>query len=430
MYKSRPIADVLTFSRAKADIVPTATYKLVTVRLFGRGIEERSEVLGSNAGSAIFYVRSGQLLLSRIDAGNGAIALVPPALNGALVTQDFWSFDVDESVALRRYVELLTRDPVFVQACRRASKGTTNRRRLQEDLFNSIEVPIPPLGRQAEIVQRADAIHQRLSGVRTALELQDSSDIGYRAAVEALVQSVPAEKNGVDNLLARYRDKYMTNATTAVNSAKPGAEARALVGPYALPKGWSWAPVSSLCTHIVDCVNDTPNFLDDRSEYVGLKTTNVRLNRLDLDEQWFVSEHDYHHWNRRLEPIAGDIILTREAPMGMVALIPEGIRACLTQRLMILRVDPLFVAPQFLVHMMCGNYFLKQAEAVTRSTPPHLRVQDLPQLLVPICDHKTQLQVSERLDQIFSRFRRLHALSSEQAEDLGNLAERFFSSLV
>jgi len=45
-------------------------------------------------------VRTGQVLLSRIDARNGAIGLVPFELDDAIVTNDFWAFERDVQLSL------------------------------------------------------------------------------------------------------------------------------------------------------------------------------------------------------------------------------------------------------------------------------------------------------------------------------------------
>ncbi len=97
-------------------------------------------------------------------------------------------------------------------------------------------------------------------------------------------------------------------------------------GPYILPTGWCWTTLASVLTHMVDCVNDTPNFSDIDTGLLGLKTTNIRPYRLDLQRRWYMSPDDFVLWNRRQSPQAGDIVLTREAPVGNVCMIPEGIR--------------------------------------------------------------------------------------------------------
>lgn len=105
--------------------------------------------------------------MSRIDARNGAFGIVPKELDGSLVTQDFPLFDIDESVIEPEFLALLLRSEQFVAACKRTSRGTTNRKRLREDLFLAETVPVPDLHIQRKIV---DLMRVTQSAVKNVLD--------------------------------------------------------------------------------------------------------------------------------------------------------------------------------------------------------------------------------------------------------------------
>lgn len=152
-YAKQPLASVLTRVRDSVAIDPHETYRQVTVRLFHKGVVLR----GEQPGSAIrtvrqWQVREGQVLLSRIDARNGAIGIVPAELNGAVVTNDFWAFAVNSQLAVPEFLDAYLGTTDFVEACKAASEGTTNRVRLQPERFLRIEVPLPSLDEQRRIV--------------------------------------------------------------------------------------------------------------------------------------------------------------------------------------------------------------------------------------------------------------------------------------
>lgn len=90
-----------------------------------------------------------------------------------------------------------------------------------------------------------------------------------------------------------------------------------------------------LCELIVDCPHSTPEWTD--SGYIVLRNQNIRNGTLDLSSPSFTDENGYKSRIKRAEPKAGDIVLTREAPMGEVCLIPEGLQCCLGQRQVLLR---------------------------------------------------------------------------------------------
>ncbi|ELR8728608.1 restriction endonuclease subunit S [Vibrio vulnificus] len=93
--------------------------------------------------------------------------------------------------------------------------------------------------------------------------------------------------------------------------------------------------LSDLCELIVDCPHSTPKWTD--SGFVVLRNQNIRNGALDLTSPSYTDEAGYNSRIKRAVPQAGDIVITREAPMGEVCIIPEGLQCCLGQRQVLLR---------------------------------------------------------------------------------------------
>lgn len=149
----------LTKSEAWVPVAPDGQYKQITARLWGKGLTLRGEVPGAAiAAPRQFCAKAGQFLISRIDARHGAFGIVPGELDGALVSNDFPCFDIDASRVLPHYFEWYSRTPAFVDLCRRASEGSTNRVRLKEEKFLKMTVPLAPLEEQRGIVARLDRV--------------------------------------------------------------------------------------------------------------------------------------------------------------------------------------------------------------------------------------------------------------------------------
>lgn len=162
-----PLERILNRSLVPAEINPEETYKQVTVRLFHKGIVTRCLQPGSALSSRQWLVKKGQILLSRIDARNGAIGLVPAELDDAIVTNDFWAFNVNDNLADSRFLDLYFGTRQFVEDCQRASEGTTNRVRIQPDRFLQIKVPLPPLPEQSRIVARIEELSAKIHAVHS-----------------------------------------------------------------------------------------------------------------------------------------------------------------------------------------------------------------------------------------------------------------------
>lgn len=159
------LGDVLTLQRRPVAIEDDREYQQVTVRIRGRGLASRGVVAGSRiATKRQFEVSTGQLVTSKIDARNGGFGLVPPELDGAIVSGDFLAFQVDEATCLPDYLDLYVRRPSFWEECELVSEGSTNRVRLVPEQFLDIEVDLPTLAEQQRIVAAVAVVNRAAVG--------------------------------------------------------------------------------------------------------------------------------------------------------------------------------------------------------------------------------------------------------------------------
>ncbi|KDB51606.1 hypothetical protein X805_28060 [Sphaerotilus natans subsp. natans DSM 6575] len=149
---------------------------------------------------------------------------------------------------------------------------------------------------------------------------------------------------------------------------------------------WPLRPVSELCEFAVDCVNKTAPVVAQETPYKMIRTTNVKGGFIDIKDVRYVSKDTFEKWTRRSRPQFGDVILTREAPVGEVGrcTFPEDEKIFLGQRLFHFRADPSKLDWNFLA------YALQSAEVQGRlhgrsfgATVPHVKVGDAESLLIP-----------------------------------------------
>ncbi|MCO6427158.1 restriction endonuclease subunit S [Nitrosomonas communis] len=165
------LGELLRRSDESAVINPAAEYHEVTIKLWGKGIVSRGKVRGSDVVSVRRIVRANQLILSKIDARNGAIGLVPPELDGAIVSNDFPSFEFrDPDRCDAAFMGWLVRSTPFVELCKAASEGTTNRVRIKEDRFLDQQIALPPLTEQQALVTRLDTLAEKTRQVEAHLD--------------------------------------------------------------------------------------------------------------------------------------------------------------------------------------------------------------------------------------------------------------------
>ena len=161
-WKTFRLGELLTRERQSIQILPHEEYSEVTVRLWGKGVNLRGNKLGAEIGTSNRYVvKSGYFIFSKIDARHGAFGLVPPELDGAVVTADFPVYSANQDIVDMKFLYWMSKTPSFIDACKNASKGTTNRVRLKETKFEDIEVFLPGLSEQRIIVQKIEEIHSK-----------------------------------------------------------------------------------------------------------------------------------------------------------------------------------------------------------------------------------------------------------------------------
>lgn len=149
-----PIGSFLRKSRNRIKIENGKVYQRVTVKINNGGVIPRDTETGENIRTKIQYgIKSGQFLMSKIDARNGAFGLVPANLDGAIVTNDFPVFDVDETNINPEFLVLITTTKEFIQFAQSCSSGTTNRQRIDIDLFLNVKIPLPSIEVQNRIVK-------------------------------------------------------------------------------------------------------------------------------------------------------------------------------------------------------------------------------------------------------------------------------------
>lgn len=146
---------------------------------------------------------------------------------------------------------------------------------------------------------------------------------------------------------------------------------------------WDERQLNEVCELIVDCKNRTPPYV--ASGYPVVRTTNVRGGRLAMDGILFTDEIGFTKWTERALPQEGDLLFTREAPVGEVCLLPADISACLGQRMMLFRADPKLLNPQFFLLAMLSTQIRQQLVRLAGgSTVGHVRVDDAKSLRIRV----------------------------------------------
>jgi type I restriction enzyme S subunit len=186
---------------------------------------------------------------------------------------------------------------------------------------------------------------------------------------------------------------------------------------------WPLVPISDACAAIVDCVNKTAPLATDITPFKMLRTTNVRDGFIDIINCRFVSEETFSKWTRRQTPRAGDVILTREAPLGEVGILRGNEQVFLGQRLISYRADRTKADERFLLYSLMSPYLQGQIRAAgSGATVEHMRVPDAERLMVRLPNLTTQKRIAD----ILSAYDDLFAVNQRRIAILEEIAQRMF----
>lgn len=156
-FELKKIGTAITRRKDQMVVEDNKKYKRITIKTNCGGVVVRDEVLGKDIKTKNqYYVKAGQLAVSKIDARNGAFGIVPSEADGAIITGNFWVYDVNPEIADINYLILILSSNVFVQAWQDCSNGSGNRLYLQEDKFLDYKVPMPSITEQGKIIKQVE----------------------------------------------------------------------------------------------------------------------------------------------------------------------------------------------------------------------------------------------------------------------------------
>lgn len=187
--------------------------------------------------------------------------------------------------------------------------------------------------------------------------------------------------------------------------------------------------IRELCSVVVDCPHSTPKWTT--SGKIVVRNNNIKHGRIDLSSPSYTDEEHFAQRIKRAKPQPGDIIITREAPIGDVGMIPENTECCLGQRMVLLRADQSVCDNFYLLYSLQSLYVQHQISwsEGTGTTVSNLRIPHLEQIQIPYLPIGQQMKISSvlrSLEEKIENNRKLNDNLQQQAMSL--YAEMFLNS--
>jgi restriction endonuclease S subunit len=383
-------------------------YKLVTIRINHNGVSLRDMKRGSELKSNMYEVKEGDFILSGIDARNGAFGIIPKELDGALVTNDFWYFDIDESVIDKHFFLELTSTNWFDEICKRGSDGTTQRIRLQKDKFFNQIITLPKtMAFQKELLSKITNVKTKQIELSNEISLQKDylaklkQSILQDAICGKLTEDWRAENPDVEpasELLKRIKaEKEQMIKEGKIRKEKPLEPITESELPFEIPDTWQWCRLGDLCSKTGS--GSTPK--GGKSAYPSrgiyfLRSQNIYNDGITLDGVAFISDKTHKSMSATQVKQEDLLLNITGGSIGRCAMVPKEFEeANINQHVAIIRLIDKEMGN--LIHsVIISNYFQQMiVKAQTGAGREGLPKNKMDQILIPIPPQKEQKIIDE-----------------------------------
>lgn len=176
--------------------------------------------------------------------------------------------------------------------------------------------------------------------------------------------------------------------------------------------------IRELCSVVVDCPHSTPKWTANGK--IVIRNNNIKHGRIDFSSPSYTDDEHFAQRTKRAKPQPGDIIITREAPIGDVGMIPENTECCLGQRMVLLRANQSVCDNFYLLYSLQSLYVQHQISwsEGTGTTVSNLRIPHLEQIQIPYLPLEQQAKISSvlrALEEKIENNRRLNDNLEQQA---------------
>jgi type I restriction enzyme S subunit len=304
--------------------------------------------------------------------------------------------------------------------------------------IKNFELRIPPLAEQTRIAQKIDELLAQVDTLKARIDAIPALLKRFRQSVLAAAVSGRLTEEWREgrclpetsvDLLAYTKTEKLSwvvensdhNEAKRVFKRASGFNAGSLEA-QSLPDGWCWASLEDVVLLVVDCHNKTAPYQEAGVALV--RTTNIRDGAFSWEDLRHVSEETYAYWSRRCVPEPGDIIFTREAPMGEAAIIPPSTKLCLGQRTMLFRCVNGGTSAGYLLLALLDPVFKARSEEIAVGTGvKHFRVGDVSDLKIPVAPKEEQTEIVRRVEQLFAFADQLEAKVASAKSRIDHLTQ-------
>lgn len=323
----------------------------------------------------------------------------------ALTSKDSSRLDIQ---FLHLYLSQL-KDQVLVPLMSGAANVALSVKKIQ-----NIEIPLPSIGRQREIIERFKSIVAEEDELKSELTRQQAllKELRQQILQEAIEGKLTAnwraqnpDVEPASELLKRIAaEKAQLVKDKKIKAQKPMPAITDEKMTFEIPPSWEWCRLGAL----VEILNGN-NFLStDFKKNSGvkcIKITNAGVNKIiETDERLPPEFLDKY---KRYVVYSGDIVLALTRPYisdGLkVSICPDSYdKSLLNQRVAVVRPSIEFLARDFCYLFLCSDYVLRgyKAEFDSKGQQPNLKSEHITHLIFPCPPRSEQQAIVAKVEKL------------------------------
>ena len=196
--------------------------------------------------------------------------------------------------------------------------------------------------------------------------------------------------------------------------------------PVTNPMCWERKNLSEIVQSVIDCPHSTPRWSDKGK--VAVRTSNLTKGGWNWNDKRFVTEEEFHDRSKRAFVKEGDIILSREGTIGVLAIVLEGMEICLGQRLVQLIPNFSIADNKYLLSLLLFELDPKRiSRAMVGATSKHLNVKELRSMKLPLPPIELQNQFADRIALIEKQKQQAEASLAQSNNLFNSLLQKAFT---
>jgi len=244
---------------------------------------------------------------------------------------------IDEAGLDRDFLYYLLCSPnIFTQFDNLAAGSTV--RNLNIKLVSSVQIPIPSLPEQTQIVNTLDKTFKQIDQAKANLE-----------------------KN-----LHNAKELFQSKLNEVFSQRG---------------EGWEEKTLKEVCEKITDGTHQTPKYFDEG--VIFLSSRNVTSGKIDWDKIKYIDEEQHVAMHKRVAPKVNDILLAKNGTTGVAAMVDRDVVFDIYVSLAHIRVLDT-VLPHYMLHFINSPIAKKQFNQRLKGTGvPNLHLKEIREVVIP-----------------------------------------------